>query len=108
MQSPPSSPPQGLQGASRTVGGTIRGRALGNNFNFSDYEDMDVFGEPVFGKVKVFNTNSDPSSSQPIMGFKHKVTPTLGPVLAKLARQYSPVRSKFFVLIMLKPTLNSY
>ena len=45
-------------------------------------------------KFFVFRSHGNPNSSDPYMTFNHPVTPTLAPVLKKLAKQYSPVSSK--------------
>lgn len=52
------SPDLELQGASRTTGGFIRGKAIGNNYNFGDKIDSDMDFEnankPVHGKVLLY------------------------------------------------------
>lgn len=97
MASPPQSPPQGLQGASRTTGGVFRGHAHGNVYNFGD--PLDIFqGElaPRTGKIHLYTERVDPSITKPILTFKNEVTLTLAPVLRKLERRYSPVSSELF------------
>ena len=109
MASPDDSPP-GLQGASRTTGGFICGRAHGIAYNMGDYNAISsdtpspppppvnppppadsTKSVPSQGRVHVFVSRSDP----PIMTMPIERVPTLGPVLAKLSRRYSPVRSKY-------------
>jgi hypothetical protein len=99
MRSLPSSPSQGLQGASRIIGGTIRGRAHGNVFNFAD--GPDIFCNEVdvrwnVGKVLLYTSMGDPETMKPAMSLKHEVSATLGPVLAKLAKRYMRINSAFF------------
>jgi hypothetical protein len=94
MASPPASPPRNvLQGASRTTGGVLRGRALGNVFNHADGGD-NIYVGPRKGKVLVYQSPKDPMNQKPDMSITSEVTPRLKPVLKSLARKYSPVRSK--------------
>ncbi len=106
MISPPSSPSKNLQGASRTTGGFSRGRALGNTFNIadaSDYEmDLDL-SLAIPGKVYIYDSTSDlmeldPNTVKPRRILKTDVSRTIAPVLTKLARKYSPIRSMFIKL----------
>ena len=99
MRSPPSSPSQGLQGASRIIGGMTRGHARGNVFNFADgpdvfFDEVDV--KPKAGKVLLYTSMGDPETMKPAMSLKHEVSPTLAPVLAKLAKRYTRINSAFF------------
>lgn len=98
MASPPTSPARGLRGASRTSGGIIRGRALGNVFNFAD-ADSSLGSESRIGRVNVYLDNVDPGTVKPKMVLKTEVTPRLKPVLKNLARRYSPIRSESFTLL---------
>ena len=98
MNSPPASPPRfDLGGASRVTGGILRGRAYGNVYNHADTEMMFDL-EPRMGKVQVYTTRVDPTLTKPDMVLKHKVTPKLKPILKALARGYSPVRCKLFII----------
>ena len=98
MNSPPASPPRfDLGGASRVTGGIFRGRAYGNVYNHADAEMMSDL-ESRMGKVHVYMTHVDPSLSKPDMVLKHKVTRDIKPILKALARGYSPVRSKLFIV----------
>ena len=107
MASPPRPPAQSatpvfdLAGASRTSGGIIRGRALGNVFNYGDAEDItqSMMG-PRVGRVQIFTERADPTSTKPLMVLKHEITPKLGPILKTLARKYSPIRSKSSILLL--------
>ena len=92
-QSPPQTPPQ--HGASRTTGGILRGKALGNVYNFGDPMDMDTRPGKVVGKVHVYTTHGNPEDSKPYMVLKHEVTNRLAPILQKLGNSYSPVKSMF-------------
>ena len=99
MQSPPSSPSQGLQGASRIIGGITHGQAHGNVFNFAD--GCDVFSDEVdvkakVGKVLLYISMGDPETMKPAISLKHEVSPTLAPVLTKLAKRYTRINSAFF------------
>ena len=89
-----------LARASRTSGGTIQGRALGNIFNNADADDItkSMLG-PQISRVQVFTTHADPTMTMPHMVLKHEVSPRIGPVLKALGRKYSPVRSKTFILL---------
>ena len=55
-----------LAGASRTFGGTIRGRAVCNVYNHADADDItqSMLG-PRVGRVQVFTTHADPSTTEP-------------------------------------------
>jgi len=99
MASPPTSPSRvDLQGASRMTGGILRGRAQGNVYNIADaMPDDAIFTGPVKGNVHIYNVHGNPDSMEPYMLVKHDVTPNIGPVLKKLAAQYSPVRSKLLI-----------
>ena len=91
-----------LVGASRTYGGMIRGRALGNVFNHADAEDItkSMLG-PQIGRVQIFTMHADPTTTTPHMVLKHELSPRIGPVLKAFRRKYSPVRSKSTSFILL-------
>ena len=81
------------QGASRTDGGIIRGRANGNVFNFSDVEkDLvpDQTQPRVVGRVLVYD---DQKSDEPCFSVKQEVTDNLKVILTCLGDRHSPVRS---------------
>lgn len=97
-----NSPPH-LRGASRVVGGIARGRALGNVFNLADASDaaLDDLG-PTMGKVYLYFCNIDPgqldlASVKPSGTINCAVSPTVGPILKKIARKFSPVRGECYV-----------
>jgi hypothetical protein len=94
MASPPSSPSRNLQGASRTTGGIIRGRAIGNVFNLADACDiqhhMDV---AAVGRVHLYYDLVDPFTTKAQCIVKVPVSSTLSPVLKSLGHTYSPVCS---------------
>lgn len=99
MASPPHSPPR-LQGASRMTGGILRGRALGNVYNFGDRMDVDSQHGKIMGKVHIYTTHGNPDDSNPYMMLKHEVTNRLGPILKKLGNSYSPVKSAFIYVFI--------
>jgi len=75
--------------------GILCGRAQGNVYNIADaMPDDAIFTGPVKGNVHIYNMHGNPDSMEPYMLVKHDVTPNIGPVLKKLAAQYSPVCSK--------------
>ena len=95
MHSPSS---HDLQGASRITGGTARGRAHGNVFNFAD--EADVFGREddavaKKGKVLLYTEMGDPEKMKPTMSLKHPVILGLAPILIKLANWYTQIDSMF-------------
>jgi hypothetical protein len=96
--------PEGLQGASCITGGTFRGHAHGNVFNFADEPDT-FCGEgeirPKMGKVLLYTALGDPETTKPTMSLKHNISPTLAPILTKLALQYTKIDGMFFLLISL-------
>jgi hypothetical protein len=90
-----SSDEHNLYGASRTTGGLFRGRALGNTFNMADAYDMDVdTGAPLKAMGKVLLYTSRDQDAEPAMTIKHETGYQLPPVLIKLARKFSPIRSE--------------
>lgn len=111
MVSPPTSPSRNLQGASRTSGGIIRGRALGNVFNLADTSDLQMDLDltlAVPGKVYIYESVSDsvtldPTKVKPKRIIKTDVSRTIEPVLTKLGRKYSPIRSglKFYLFVVI-------
>jgi len=121
MQSPPVSPSRkhvqrsdtspavDLQGASRTTGGILRGRAQGNVFNNADAElALDYGLERRVGRVQVYTAYADPTTVKPDMELKHEVTPKLTKVLKVLSRKYSPIRSMVSVYIWIYWIFTSY
>ena len=93
------SPPR-LRGASRVVGGIARGCALGNFFNLADASDaaLDDLG-PTMGKVYLYFCNVDPgqldlASVKPSGTINCAISPTVGPILKRVARKFSPIRGE--------------
>jgi hypothetical protein len=97
QQSPSHSvSPVGLdfQGASRSTGGVFRGRALGNNPNWADSMDRNansVLSKPT-GKVLLYTSRDQ--EAHPAMMITHEIVAQLPPILEKLSRKFSPIRSK--------------
>ena len=98
-----ASPPR--EGSSRSTGGLLRGKALGNNFNFADYKD--VTKEPVLdpsisakGIVYVYSFMDDPTGLKP-----ENLTPStkvqvivnihLGPIIDAVAKKYPAIKSEY-------------
>jgi hypothetical protein len=104
MSSPPNSPPC-LQGSSRTVGGILRGHALGNVFNFADGPDMAQDNlVPSSGKVLVYLSDQNPAnlvpgSMKPTARIKATISNTIRPVLEKIARKYSPAQGNYYMYL---------
>jgi hypothetical protein len=90
---PPASPPP--EGSSRATGGVLRGRAVGNVFNLPDAQDtLGTALVPAKGTVRLYpDLSHNPSYSKPIITLKTEAKPTLGPVLKRLVRGYSPIRN---------------
>jgi hypothetical protein len=106
MLSPHTSPSRNLQGASHTVGGFSRGRALGNTYSHTDAREIQMDLDltlAVQGKVYIYNSlidaaRFDLATAKPSRILKVDATPTFAPVLTKLVRKYSPVRRMFNLL----------
>jgi hypothetical protein len=86
-----------LQGASRTMGGILRGHALGNVLNLAD---ADPFGPSsvmhnskgtVFVYLSQNGNRGNLNEMKPDMTVNTIVTDTLGPVLNKVGGLYSPI-----------------
>lgn len=110
MRSPNNSPKR-LQGASRTTGGILRGRAHGNVFNFADARDvLDQDPQHVMasrGRVYIYTsplnpTTLDPEQMKPMATVKVTTSQTITPMLQQVTRRFSPVRSKYSLNILLK------
>ncbi|KAK2464071.1 hypothetical protein APHAL10511_003901 [Amanita phalloides] len=86
-----ASPPP--EGSSRVTGGILRGRAIGNVLNLPDADDMVEPAIPAKGTVKLFSDLAlKPSQHKPAFTFSTRAESSLGPVLERLGRFYSPVR----------------
>ena len=100
---PPEREPP-ANGSSRSTGGILRGRALGNAPNIGDlFETMPQDVQPLpRGRINVTIVQQPPSDviiENPTSHLK-VVSPcyeTLGPLLKKVAKSYSPVRRKYFI-----------
>jgi hypothetical protein len=81
------------QGASRTEGGILRGRAKGNTFSFGD--DEDHVEEPARAKIvgRVLVYESRLAGAEASFSMKQQVTPSLKDVLIRLGEKQSPIRS---------------
>jgi hypothetical protein len=84
-------------GSSRTIGGFIRGRAAGNNYNWGDANDatsMDSADQdaPTYGKVLVFVDRK--SGSSPYMSFTTEATSELPVVLKEMSGRFSPIERR--------------
>jgi hypothetical protein len=90
------------EGSSRVTGGVLRGRALGNVLNFPDTTDLLVDRPvPAEGLVILYSNRSHiPFVHEPAMTLNTETKPTLGPILQRLGRKFSPVRSKCLSVYM--------
>lgn len=89
------SPSPAPQGASRTVGGHLRGRASGNVPNFGDTAIHHPVTPALMGRVVLYDNRAP--DAVPIFAVKQPVAADLKSVLSSLATKFSPVRSKSFV-----------
>ena len=105
MHSPPTSPPK--YGASRTTGDVFRGCAEGNALNAADYanHDKDDYIGPVPGQILLYLSQDNPAGLAPesltayaCLAYDYSTKTPIAPVLEKIARKYSPVRSMHFNL----------
>ena len=100
MDSPPPLNRQELQGASRTTGGVLRGRAHGNNPNLADFADHGDPLIPLIGKIYLYITANDPATwdfktMKHQLVIKYQVTSSLARILTEIGDRHSPVRSKY-------------
>jgi hypothetical protein len=86
------SPSPAPQGASRTVGGHLRGRASGNAPNFGDAAVDGPVIPPLIGRVILYDNRAP--DAVPVFAIKQPVATDLKSVLSSLAMKFSPVRSK--------------
>ena len=103
MQSPQNTPPK-AHGASRTTGGSIRGQATGNFLNAADFSSAkkDDYIGPVRGQINLYLSTDDPAQLSPEsltpfarVPYDYAPKTPIASVLEKVARRYSPVRSKY-------------
>ena len=83
---------QDFQGASHSTG-VFRGRALGNNPNWADSQpkNLSAFAKPT-GKILLYTSRD--KEAHPAMMITHETVSTLTPILEKMSRKFSPIRSK--------------
>jgi hypothetical protein len=75
----------------------MRGHAQGNFFSFADgFDNMPSQSTPVTGKVHIYFSDVDPTTSRPNLSLTHEITHDLAPVLTTLGGLFSPVRSRCF------------
>jgi hypothetical protein len=96
-------------GSSRSTGGTSRGRALGISPNIGDpFDDMRQEVTPLArGRINVMIVQQppgdvvieNPTSHLKVMSPCYE---TFAPLMKKVAKSYSPVRSKYFIISMQK------
>jgi len=82
-------------GSSCAIGGSIQGRAAGNNYNWGDAEDvMDPadWNGPTYGKVLLFVDCK--SGSSPYMTFTTEVTSELPVVLKEMSGRFSLIERR--------------
>ena len=93
-----ASPPPALHGSSRTTGGSTRGHATGNVFNFADAGDIDNLETPVLrtGKVHIYNSPVDSIKVKPYRILKVNVQFSMAPILESIAAKWSPIESMGF------------
>ncbi|KAF9492636.1 hypothetical protein BDN71DRAFT_1509328, partial [Pleurotus eryngii] len=86
--SPMSDDLDDLQGASHTMGGFARGKAMGVALNMADFatnEESDA--PPVMGMLLVFKDGASPLEGAGPVGVKVPIKNTLGPVLTAAAKK---------------------
>jgi hypothetical protein len=82
-------------GSSRTTGGFSRGKAMGNNYNWGDADDVvdpAYWNAPTYGKVLLFVDRD--TGSPPYMSFTTKTTSGLPVVLKELSGRFSPIEKR--------------
>lgn len=96
MESPPHP-----EGSSRSTGGILRSRAMGQHYNPVDDEDIQLSSvmEKVKGIAKIYASALDPaeldlSKMQPSTGARVTVNMNLGPVLKEVAVVWPPITRK--------------
>jgi len=83
------------RGSSRTTGGFSRGKAMGNNYNWGDADDVVGPGDwntPTYGKVLLFVDRE--TGSSPYMSFSTETTSELPVVLRELSGRFSPIERR--------------
>jgi hypothetical protein len=104
MDSPPAP-----EGASRSTGGILRGRAAGQGYNPVDDEDLHFSSSSIIGNVKgtilLYSSSIDPSQldlkkMKPSMKFSVPINTHLAPVLQSAAEMFLPITSKLYILYL--------
>jgi len=92
-------------GSSHTTGGILHGRALGNSYNIGDpIDDVPQDVRPLAnGHINITIIQQPPSdviveNVSSHLNVKSPCFETLGPLLKKVAKSYSPVRSKYLII----------
>jgi len=92
-------------GSSRSTGGILRGHAVGNSFNIGDsIYDVPQEVRPLSnGCINITIVQQPPSdvvidNATSHLNVKSPCFETLGPLLKKVAKSYSPVRSKCLII----------
>ncbi|KAF4588942.1 hypothetical protein EYR40_010498 [Pleurotus pulmonarius] len=86
--SPTSDDLEDLQGASRTMGGIARGKAMGVALNMADFDaNKESDAPPVMGMLYVFEKGASPLKGAGPVGVKVPIKNTLGPVLTAAAKR---------------------
>jgi len=83
------------RGSSCTTGAFSRGKAMGNNYNWGDADDvMDPldWNAPTYGKVLLFVDRE--TGSSPYMSFTTETTSELPVVLKELSGRFSPIERR--------------
>jgi hypothetical protein len=83
-----------FHGASRAMGAVFRGRAFGNNPNWADVKNQNAHDAPSKPNGKVLLYTSRDKEAHPAMMMMHETVAQLPPILHKLSRKFSPIRSK--------------
>ena len=108
MHSPPKEPIPAY-GSSRSMGGSTRGRAIGNTFDIADAREVwsdfnSPDGEPTKEKIYLYISDLNPAvvdifqSSFIVNVFDTPKCQTVQDVMKRGSRDYSPICSKFFYL----------
>ena len=83
------------RGSSRITGGFSQGKAMGNNYNWGDADDVVGPGDwntPTYGKVLLFVDRE--TGSSPYMSFSTETTSELPVVLRELSGRFSPIERR--------------
>jgi hypothetical protein len=84
-----------LQGSSKTVGGHIRGHALGNVFNIGDGHEDPQSSSTQKGKVHLFTDIGAYDRGEQSRKITIPVNSTLKPILQDIAKKWPPIASTY-------------